>query len=166
MCDGTENAYVFCRGNIQPTDMCDGTENAYVFCRGNIQPTDMCDGTENAYVFCRGNIQPTEILQDEEQPGAPAARLAEGDPGHGLLWQPRLHLAGHWSVHGYDRCQHYRFRVGNHAFRAPSRFPDKTSRFFAYFALIVQCVCLYYFVCFASSEYTASSARAPTFRLG
>ena len=50
------------------------------------------------------------------------------------------------------RCQHHRFRARNPAFRAPKfrfssaiplpRFSVKISRFFAYLALIVQCVCL------------------------
>ena len=62
----------------------------------------------------------------------------------------------HW-----HRCQHYRFRAGNLAFRVPSRFLVKTSRFFAYFALIEPCIYFYYFVC-ACLVFKAASIRAPT----
>ena len=44
------------------------------------------------------------------------------------------------------RCQHYHFRARNPAFRAPSRFSVKMYRFFACFALIMQCIYSYYFV--------------------
>ena len=67
---------------------------------------------------------------------------------------------GVWTL-VYHRRQHYRFRVGNHTFRAPSRFSFKMSRFFACFALIVQCVHLYYFVCFACLKFKDASTWVP-----
>ena len=48
------------------------------------------------------------------------------------------------AIHFNHRCKHYRFLSGNHAFRAPSSFSVKMSRFFACFALIVKCIYLYY----------------------
>ena len=48
------------------------------------------------------------------------------------------------------------------AFRAPSRFSVMSSFFYTCFASIVQCIYLYYFVCFACLEFKAASTRAST----
>ena len=58
------------------------------------------------------------------------------------------------------RCQRYCVRAGNS--EGHQAFQFKCPLFFAYFALIMPCIYLYYFVRFACLQFKAASTRSPS----